>query len=53
VVVDGEQALRQRSGEARWLGKKMAVEMWVRECEGKDTGSSRMRLKLKRGHSER
>jgi hypothetical protein len=43
AAVDGEHKLRRRSGDARWSGKKMAVEMGVRECERKDTG---------RGHSE-
>jgi hypothetical protein len=53
AAVDGEQKLRRRSGEVRWLGKKMAVGMWVRECERECIGSSRMRFKLRRGHSER
>jgi hypothetical protein len=43
----------EESGEAWLSGKKMAVEMWVRECERKDTRRSRMLFKLKRGHSER
>jgi hypothetical protein len=53
AAVDGEQKLRRRSGGVRWSGKEMAVEMWVRECEREDTGSSRMRFKLRRGHNER
>jgi hypothetical protein len=53
VAVDGEQKLRRRSGEARWSGKEMTVEMWVREHKKKCIGSSRMCFKLERGHSER
>jgi hypothetical protein len=52
AAVDGEQKLRRRSGEARWSGKEMAVEMWVRELKKKCIGSSRMCFELKRGHSE-
>jgi hypothetical protein len=53
VSTSGEQKLRRRSGRVRWSGKEMAVEMWLRECKREDTGSSRMRFKLRRGHSER
>jgi hypothetical protein len=52
-AVDDEQKQRRRSGEVRWSGKEMAVQMWVRECEREDTGSSKMCFKLRRGHSER
>jgi hypothetical protein len=50
---DGGQRLRRRSGEVRWSGKEMAVGMWVRERKRECIGSSRMRFKLRRGHSER
>jgi hypothetical protein len=54
AAVDGEQKLRRRSGEARWSGKEMAVEMWVRGHKKKCIiGSSRMCFDLKIGHSER
>jgi hypothetical protein len=29
VAVDCGRMLQRRSGEARWSGKEMAVEMWV------------------------
>jgi hypothetical protein len=50
---DGGQRLRRRSGEVRWSGKEMAVGIWVRERKRECIGSSRMRFKLRRGHSER
>jgi hypothetical protein len=50
---DGGQRLRRRSGEVQWLGKEMAVGMWVRERKRECIGSSRMCFKLRRGHSER
>jgi hypothetical protein len=50
---DGKQALRRRSGEVESSRRGKAVQMWVRECEREDTGSSRIRFKLRRGHSER
>jgi hypothetical protein len=53
AVVDDEQKLRRRSGEARWSGMEMAVKRWVRERKRKCIGSSKMRFKWKRGHSER
>jgi hypothetical protein len=49
----GGQRLRRRSGEVRWLGKEMAVGMWVREHKRECIGSSRMLFKLRRGHNKR
>jgi hypothetical protein len=50
---DGEQELRWSSGGASCLGRRKAVQMWVRECKRECTGSSGMRFKSSRRHGER
>jgi hypothetical protein len=49
---DSGHRLQRRFGEVRWSGKEMAVGLWVRERKRECIGSSRMRFKLRRGHSE-
>jgi hypothetical protein len=52
VADDGEQELRRSSGGASCLGRRKAVQMWVRECKRECIGSLGTRFKLRRRHGE-